>query len=742
MNKISYFIATIVLSLCLIGFSACGGSNKGKNIQGAEAVGLKTYYHVSETIDFSTIKIKVTYDDKSTTELTKGEVDIDVANAKADTQFVLGTSGLSAQQGGNLTAGEYKITCQFVGDETNTKHELMTINVSTDMSLIYDLQLFEAPQFIDTFNENNKASATDESAFYKTTDYYVGDDNAFVLNPVLKLMSKKDASIATVADFKANVKVEIKGADAFSEVTDDTYFEYADFKFDFKESAIGHKFRITMTPAEFEADFAGNPIQPVVFTVVVADGYNVYDAIDLGRINIFSDNVKNQITADGNSWSRNDHSWGRTFYTNTQENTRQNIKYSDIWLPFLASKGETDLNPVNGVFLHSNISVTPNDIPSEYFIGEDEAKANGASKSAGSLRDCAEFYIHYLENDFTFNGNMFKIDFSAIPWCRNNKDYKPFYFPDEGADTHATPGHATAFVMANKSDESNNTKAYFINVEAIGNTANASLSATKGEDLLAAGGLIMIKSITSTTVAENNIAKGWMIAWFAEMTDNINSLELNYIKTYDCFNSGIYNYGSEKNTLANSEFKRFGGPVILATSIATSSGEKRDGVGFEIDKTTTKLESFVVGTEAWFTIVGASSIVTPFFGLDQLFNAYGNTVLQTQNGQNYMNMIAICLDSDTVTSNDPTYSTLKYGDNTYALDTEKTNPINQIWSKGKTAVFISSGGQIAYMTSETSMAFADGASTSFAGDNLFIAYPMNSKATAGVLVNLYPFTAA
>lgn len=741
MNKISYFIATIVLSVCLIGFSACGGSNKGKTIQGAEAVGLKVYYHVSETIDFASVKIKVTYDDKSTTELTKGEVDIDSTNAKADTQFVLGTNGLSAQQGGSLTAGEYKITCQIVGDKTNAKYELMTVIVSTDMSLVYDLQLFEAPQFIDTFNENNQSSATNESNFYKTTDYYVGDDDAFVLNPVLKLMSKKDASIATVTDFKANVKVEIKGADAFSEVTDDTYFDYANFKFNFKESAIGHKFRITMTPAEFDADFAGNPIQPVVFTVVVADGYNVYDAVDLGRINIVSDNVKNQITVDSNSWSRDGNSWGRTFYTNTQENTRKNIKYSDIWLPFLASEGKTDLEPINGVFLHGNINVTPNDIPSEYFIGEAEAAANGASKSAGSLRDCAELYTHYLENDFTFNGNLFKIDFSAIPWCRNNKDYDPFYFPDEGADTHATPGHATAFVMANKSDESNNTKAYFINVEAVGNTANASLSAKEGEDLLAAGGLIMIKSITSTTVAENNIAKGWMIAWFAEMTDNINSLEMNYIKTYDCFNSGIYNYGSEKNTLANSEFKRFGGPVILATSIATDSGEKRDGVGFTIDKNTTTLESFVNGTEAWFTIVKANTIVAPFFALDQLFNAYGNTVLQAQEGKNYMNMIAICLDSDTVTSTDPTYATLEYGNNKYALDKDENNPINQIWTQAKTAVFLSSGGQIAYMPNEKSITFINDATT-FTGDNLFIAYPMNATATAGVLVSLYTITAA
>ena len=739
MNKISYFIATIVLSVCLIGFSACGGSNKGKTIQGAEAVGLKAYYHVSETIDFASVKIKVTYDDKSTTELTKGEVDIDSTNAKADTQFVLGTNGLSAQQGGSLTAGEYKITCQIVGDKTNTKYELMTVIVSTDMSLVYDLQLFEAPQFIDTFNENNQSSATNESNFYKTTDYYVGDDNAFVLNPVLKLMSKKDASIATVTDFKANVKVEIKGADAFSEVTDDTYFNYADFKFDFKESAIGHKFRITMTPAEFDADFAGNPIQPVVFTVVVADGYNVYDAVDLGRINIFSDNVKNQITTNNDSWSRDDVSWS-VFY-NAENNTRVSKKYSELWNTFLTSKGKTDLQPVNGIFIHNDINVTPNDIPSEYFVGTAEASANGVSKAAGSLRDRTEIYTHYLENDFTFNGNLFKVDFSAIPWCRNNTDYDAFYFPDDSADTHATPGHATAFVMANKSDESNDTKAYFINVEAVGNTLNAAVTANEGEDLLAAGGLIMIKSITTTTVAENNIAKGWMIAWFAEMTDNINSLEMNYIKTYDCFNSGIYNYGSEKNTLANSEFKRFGGPVILATSIATDSGEKRDGVGFTIDKDTTTLESFVNGTEAWFTIVKANTIVAPFFALDQLFNAYGNTVLQTQEGKNYMNMIAICLDSDTVTSTDPTYATLEYGNNKYALDKDENNPINQIWTQAKTAVFLSSGGQIAYMPNEKSITFINDATT-FTGDNLFIAYPMNATATAGVLVSLYTITAA
>lgn len=740
MKKIGYALCSLLLVFCAVGFGACGGTPlpTEKQVFSVAQTGLKEFYHVTDTIDFSALKINVKYDDNSTATLTKGEFDINAEDAKSDTQFIVNTSGLYSQTAGEMTVGEYALSCVLIGKET--VYQLGKINVSNNMNLIYDLTAFNEPDFVSTYKDNIVVTENDENSFYKTsTAYYVGDDNEFRFKPKMTLQSKTSGAISESDNFNVTVKVEMKNGDTYDVVTGDTYFTYDNFAFDFTENAIGKTFRITMTPMDFEKDFAGNNVEPVVFVVTVEDGWNVYsdNAIDLGRMSLVSDN----FASVANTYIRPESA--AIFYNEDTGAMKEHRKYYELWKNYLTEKGCTDLAPVNGMFIHGDIKVTPSDMPSEFFVSQKEAEAKGMHL-LGSLRDFTLIYTHYMENNFNFNGNYFKLDFSEIPWGLSNTGKNGFYYDSD--ETRLKAGHSTVFNFLHKADESNDTIATFKNVDAFGNTRNiTSVSNTTDDNLKASGGLIFMKSISGTTQVENCIAKAWMIAWFSETTTAKNALELDYIKTYDCFNSGAFSWHSEKSTLTNSEFKRFGGPVILMVSGA-KDGVKESGAGWTVDKETTTLESYISGQEGWFVLNGATTLVTQFLGADVLLNAYGTTI---KNTENKMNMVGLIMDDEYITSTEKNiFANFSYGGVPFDMQNVAGNPIYDIWNAYNYApsVFMSNGGQLALTISDTELAFPAGGD-SFSGDLMYVGYPItlpsasSVSTVAGLIVDRYDYTA-
>ena len=126
--------------------------------------------------------------------------------------------------------------------------------------------------------------------------------------------------------------------------------------------------------------------------------------------------------------------------------------------------------------LHNDISITKDDIPSEYFWSEEELKGTGSESAIGSLKDFACVYFRILSNEdsFTLDGNYFTVNADAVPTVALTDD-KP-------TDVQHIISHAQLFYFYSK--KGNN--AAIQNVKMYGNAQRSSNTAD-------GGGLIMCK---------------------------------------------------------------------------------------------------------------------------------------------------------------------------------------------------------------------------------------------------------
>ncbi|MBQ7467137.1 MAG: hypothetical protein IJS74_03600 [Clostridia bacterium] len=682
MKKFWLFISSILSAiLVVVGLSACNPKKvvEDYTITSVKANNLYSTYHTSDTINFSDVTIEVTFKNGTKVTLTQGEVDIEKENAKEGTQFILNTDGLGTQTAGELEEGEYQISV-YLSAYATTKQDLMTVTVTEDLSTKYNLYSFLGPQTIagdDGYEKNIVTSETDESKFYKADGYYVGDDNEFRFKPRLEIGKTEDESFE--AD-NYKVKVTVNGTEIVEGQQYDL-FKYENFKFYFKDGTEwtdeNNTFTISMLPADFAKNAYGRNITPVIFTVKVADGYNVYDAVDLGRLSLVSDAFKaDAVRTTYERWQS-----GEVFYNPNGGFKR--VVYYQLWEDFLTSKGKTNLKPVNAMFIHNDITVTSADIPQEYLISVAEAKAFVGSNNendygylVNSFRDEGWLYPHYMENDFTFNGNMFKLDFSNIKWCLSNSDGSTgdaFYYTQNQSNYFMS--HAVLFGFLGKSDNTSAQKAIFKNVESIGNSKNITKK-TDQEANEASGSFIYFKSDASEVDVDNCIAKAFMIAFYSEYNKKVysegeqpellanNGLDVSYCKIYDCYNSGLFSYWGENNTLTHSELKRFGGPTIFLIN-GTEKGAKESSAEWTIDDETI-IESEVTGEEAWFAINGATGAALKIINFSSILSEQTDKYFAIDGK---INMKAVALESAYLGSTDSIlYNFFRIGDSKIALN--------------------------------------------------------------------------
>ena len=177
----------------------------------------------------------------------------------------------------------------------------------------------------------------------------------------------------------------------------------------------------------------------------------------------------------------------------------------------------------------------------------------------------------------------------------------------------------------------------------------------------AAGALIMVKSLGGVTKVDNVIAKEFLIAFYMDGEYGLKTMEITDSKAFDCFNSAVFSWVSNNNTISNSHFERFGGPVIFLISRVyeapnneeigsenpdESLEEKEPDLspfqaGVTVDANS-KLVSLVTGTEGWFAVNAATGTATDIKSMlnDAVMN-YGATVLT----EDKLNMVAVCMDT-------------------------------------------------------------------------------------------------
>ncbi len=740
-----------LLSLACIGFLAfvgiftvgCG-DNGPEAVETVQANNLPSYYHVTDTVSFDEVTLDVTYDNEEAATLTVKEVDVPVEEAQENTQFILYTDGLSAMTGGALTVGTYTITCAVVGFDG--EWTLGNIEVSDNQNLIYDVASFLEPQFVTTY-KTNISSTTHEDAFYNTTEAYtVGDDNAFKFKPDVTYILKSSGSISIVVpdDFNVNVRVYLIDGSSRAEVTgDENYYTYSNFEFDFTEQAVGNTFEIVMTMTDFTTAADGAEISPVTFTFKVEDGWNAYDALDLARINLTDVDATGYARATSQAIFPGSSGYEeRSFYL--------------LWEEYLQEKFGTELSAVNGIYFHDNIEVTPSDLPEEFFVSSTES-----SYAAGSLRDYSFLYSHLLDDDFVVNGNYFMLDLTDIPVGLSNTRKTGFVY--DSLNDHEA-GHSTVFAFSGLLDNTSTHSATIKNLNTIGNTGNI-LSAGEGVDenqlLTASGGLILVKSMHGTTYVDNCIAKEFLIAWYPESTqfNDVGNMHLDYVKTYDCFNSALFAFASDNITIENSEFKRFGGPAIFLVSDADGKQddmETNEGVryaGVTIDDNTV-IESYVTGNEAWFAMQGdvAASIVTRLMQMDYAFSFYQNTMVYERevNGEtnDYLNLICLIMDQGYLASQETLYGDFLWGaeSQTNVAFSTYSQTVNTALAAGQyqAPVLMTNAGDVSVFNG-TGLTFVNDAGTAnhLDGNLLFMVYPIGGQVNhVGAVLGLETIQAA
>lgn len=677
---------------------------------------LSDTYDVRQNIDFDNVSLKVTYSDKSSKVLTHGECDISKDNAKTDTEFILQTNGLSSQIGGSLIAkDEYVITATLIEDSSNQYYVIKRIQVVDDMALLYDLTLFEQPESIRKYQTNvSNAGENSETSFKHAQEIYtVGDDNEFIYKPKAEFANKSGIPVIAEAGIKAdvyNLTDTGKGAKAESS---EYSFDAKNYSFKFESSAIGKQYRIEVLPKDY-TKIGQTTIQPLTLDIKVEDGYNAYKALDLGRMNIIEDKgLLSEFTWDSRVYNNSRQAFNEDYYRgmyydpdSTETHTKEYPYYAtryrhQVWEDFLESKGEENLHQINGLFIHDDINITPNDIPQSFIVSEAEAIARSSKNdnyAAGTLRDWSILYTHYLENDgFTLNGNCFTLDSSAIKCGRSqikkhNLECNIYSEKESGKGM----GNSALFFFKGRDDGKTITgavqpRAKFENVQSIGNLGEVlTLDKTapdyneKMED--AAGSLVFLRMDSSVTEVKNIIAKYYQIGFMLNGALNHKTTEIEDSRVYDCFTSGLCSNGSNGvyshvstvgvsgetenvNTIKNSELKRFGGPAVLLQSSyvenTTTSSNFLSTAGIVADSSCV-FESFVDGTEPWFSFNSATSYATAIKStFEQLMNAYGNSILFEKGTDNVsnkkMNMAVVGIDTDYFSAKTQTRIRFDYG---------------------------------------------------------------------------------
>ncbi|MCD8204124.1 MAG: hypothetical protein LUB56_03285 [Coprobacillus sp.] len=641
MKKNVLMLMGVSLSVFCLSLTACNKNKDKTNLDDdietqpftASISGLYAFYAPSDKIDWDEVGVSLTLSNYATVNLVRGEIDPTRRSyTPGEGEYSLVTNGLYNETG-SLAEGTYPISYAFTYMGELYEGSFDTVVVSSNPSSQYGVFSFTNPAFQTTYESNltrsDENGVASEDNFFKSVseEYEVGADNPFIYQPSFSLFSLSGASAMAPSSYQVDYSVSMGGKEVGSDyVTYDGYFG-----FQFTEKAIGNVFTISMTPRFFTSDINGNPIGASSMTVKVCDGYNVYNPLDLGRINLTS-----VTTSELSSYTNG---YSEPIFYSSDSRSLVSMAYSEIWANYLGELGETNLKEVNGIYIHRDLDITSECIPSEYLVSEEEMEAigNGNNDCVGSLRDYSRIYTHLVDTNFTFNGNLFKIDTSSISWGKtfyekgmNDTDY---YYSEN--KTQFNPGHSNLFLFSGK-DTSLSASSYtvtFKNVESNGNTAGILTAGDDEESIrnaeLASGSLIFFDSSNAKTVATNTIIKNYMIGYFscdAKCDASTYCLSLQDSKIYDCYNSALFIRESESNYVKSCDFARFGGPAIFVISNDLSTRDTDNNLisrsyskaGVTVNENVT-ISAQLQGDEAWFTLVGATSMMTTISNMDAFF---------------------------------------------------------------------------------------------------------------------------
>lgn len=660
---------TLAIATTLAATTMLVGCNKKEEatIASMKINGIATAYMTEETIEWDKLTVTATYSDKTTKTYTA--IEFDVEATKENTELVVYTSGLHAQS--SLEEGEYTIEAAL-SSELTKKYSLGTIVVGKITKDKYDLVSFEKPTVLSVYQQNRENAGKEGENNFKQGEeiFTVGTLNVFKFSPAAAFRKKEGGNIVASDAYKKNVSLKVVTSAGESEAAAADY-QVVSNGLKFADSAAGKQFKLTVTPSEFDRTFGGT-VPSVSFEFKVERGLNIYEAKQIGALNLThysstefsSETGKNfadhaQTDGQGNIVNRNG---ADEVFWNAETNSYAAISYVDVWKKFLKDTGTfTDeelvaYQDVPAIFLQDNISVTPEDIPQEYFIYENELmNAAVGNVRTGALRDEAVIYAPIIDGqNVEINGNYLSLNTTAIPLCYSTSAAPGlnFYVFPENYDGQVPPGHASLFKFCglnqndnsyfeNQVDTANGFHGIIKNMSSIGNTSVVDVQ--QNDKIMEVTGLIFGKNYYCGGEYTNNLIKQYMIGVFPDMMvgqpyggkEQRDNTFVTYSKIYDCSNSGIFNYCNGGALIEHCEFNRFGGAPVINTGDLEDKFQGYTTFGEDVE-----FNNYITGEEVYFTAVGAASQFSVIKAWNGLFNLIGNTFIV----DGKMNLVALCMD--------------------------------------------------------------------------------------------------
>lgn len=531
-----------------------------------------------------------------------------------------------------------KCTLEFDFDEEI--NENITIYAKWEQ-IVYVENVEMGLNFVKYFANKSEKENKRTEFFDLTKTFMVGSDNAFNAKPNVSYMvydvELEEFIEIEVSEWKFNIKVTLLENPNLDVTSYIESIDYINCTIDFSKDAIGKKFEIEIYPEGLtKKQLSKVEVYTTYLEVEVVDGYNVYDALDFA------------------------------YFENRTEGDE-----AAAWTEFKNSKGlDVNYHPKN-LILQQDINIESTDLPSIMFYTESElSKADtDYERTLGSMKDYYDLYGHVLSENEEFHvyGNYYTLSASNLREVTRESG--------KITEVGEVVSHATLLRFTG-SDVS---ASFIENINLIGN-------APKVEDVIKSGGIILVKVNNSNFTAYNNIATRFFISYFPNYT--LDTFTVSYCKAYNNFNSFIYNWGSNKVYIENSEMISAGGPIIIQDHVDPTSSE-----GGRIAETvfrSCKLESFITGQEGWFTIMKTTAIVPLIRSLNNFFLPFGRSFIVSNNGLEFMNLICVNKSGNAQTFTSEKIAGKLQIDDTTPFDFGASNPYLKAMldnTFGKTAAF-------------------------------------------------------
>ena len=544
------FVILLVLSFAFVG---CGQDPKATKIEVKQDT-IATEIVQNATLDFSNLVLVVTYDNNTTQEVAKND---EMKFSSIDTS----------------TLGEKILTIEYLGLKTSVK-----ILVTDEDGQVYFNVGFRKPQSITNFESYSTATDGDYAYTITGQNYLVGDDNPFVIQPIITAVDENlephDLDYIDCAYTFEVYNNQTATYDLINDYSNIVSIANDSYSFDFTEEAIDNIYRITLQPTDYETDSFS-------IVVKVVDGYNVH-------------NTKELSVLDNNA------------------NTKS------IWQEFKTANNISQDVVANAIILHDNMILTTQDIPSAYLYKQGDSDNDSALQ--GTLRDRVSIYTRdtAFGSTFTLYGNYFSIDASQIPLV--NVARLKVLDPNRAAFAHSALisfGRDNAYCPDTKQGDNTVNSVKFVG------------NANRNEDEAGFGGIYMLQNSSNELTVKNVVASSFQtnINSMYNLDDWENTTRIESTKIYDSFSIMLGSYGSKYNIIKDSILKNSGGPLLLMTHV--NPKDHPDSYYSTLSVENSVLETYASGSEAWFVGNKANTAATTILAADQLI-AGTSQVLKSQ----------------------------------------------------------------------------------------------------------------